>query len=394
MDPQPPPNPSPEPPFIDITSEPSTGQFSSGQHSAMDRMLKRRRNVFFGILLLLALGAALWLWTQPDQYEATATVLLTRIGPDASPVTESELASEIQIVWAQTQMLADLTRGPGAVSESIQSAERRRTDLRAHIAVKQQAKSQVIAVSYTDLSAKIATDQANRLTDLYLQHRRSLFGSPNHLIAVEAESITLSGQADEATKKLAAFDAKAKGAASPDSFRIKSQRLANLEDRTFELKASLRGQEEVLRVLRKQQSAEVLRAEAQLAGMRAKLQEMEKEYARIERLETQAGSLIAKREELVRRAALARERAESLARRFQDSQIAGMNLQASKLTRAEAAPVRIIDLEWWQIFAIMVGILAIASIGAWAVETFDRPVYSDDEFARMTGAPKVRTTTD
>ena len=191
MDPQQPPNPSPEPHFIDITPEPSNGQFGSGQYSKLDLMLRRRRNVFFGVLLLLTLTAAVWLWIQPHQYEATASVLLTRIGPDASPVTESELASEIQIVWAQTQMLADFTRGPGAVGESIQSAERRRTNLRSQLALRQKAKSQVIAISFTDPSARIATEHANRLTDLYLQHRRNLFGSPNHLVAIEAESITL-----------------------------------------------------------------------------------------------------------------------------------------------------------------------------------------------------------
>ncbi len=354
-------------------------------------MLRRRRNVFFGALLLLTAVSALWLWTQPHRYEATSTVLVSRIGPDASAVTETELASEVQLVWAQTAMLSDLNQGPAAVGESAQSTERRREELRTHIDAKQQAGSQVIAISFTDNSAQTAIEQCNRLTDLYLQHRRSLFGYPNHLVVLEAESMVLNAQADQAGKDLADFDIKAKGTATPDLFRMKSQRLANLEDRILELRASLKGQEEVVRILRGR-NADILQAETELAGMRAKLQEMQRESSRWETQETQAGTLTAKREELARRASLARDRAEFLARRLRDSQVTGMNLQASRLTRAEAIAVRTFYLVWWQVILFAIGILAIASACAWAVEFFDRPVYSDDEFARMTGAPKVRPT--
>jgi uncharacterized protein involved in exopolysaccharide biosynthesis len=295
------------------------------------------------------------------------------------------------LVWAQLQSLTERTRAPGAVSESYQSAEARKDQIRAQTAVRQQAKSQVIVISYTDPSQRLAIDRANQLTELYLGHRRLLFSAPIHLVGVEAEAATLLTQADETAKELAAFDAKARSPLLPESLRIKSQRLSNLEDRAFEIKASVKGQEEVLRVLRKQGSAEQLQAEAQLAGMRAKLQEMEKEFARLEKLETQTGTLTAKREELARRAALARERVEFVTRRLQDSRVAGMNLQARVLTRAEAVPVHAIDLEWWQILLLGLGVFVISWLGAWAADLFDRPIYSDDEFARMAGAPKVRT---
>jgi capsular polysaccharide biosynthesis protein len=396
MDPQQPPTPDPsnEPPFIDITPEPSgNGSLGSGQypHSHLDRMLRRRRFVFFGSLFLLTLATALWLWTRPQQYEATASVLLTRIGPDATPVSEGEMASEIQLIWAQTQRLADLERGVGSVGESSQTAENRRTQIRSHIGVKQQANSQSIAISYTSPSASIAVEQANRLTELYLLHRQSLFRYPRHLTSMEAETLVLQSQADQASKDLADFDLAAGKSANPESFRIKTQRLANLEDRILELRASIRGQEEVLRVLRKQQSPEAPQSEAELAGMRAKLQETQKEFARLESLETQAGTLAAKRNELSRRATLARERAEAIERRLRESQIIGMNLQAIGLTSAEVAAVSSVSLEWWQILGIALGVLAIASLLAWFIEVFDKPVYSDDEFARMTGAAKIRT---
>ena len=356
-------------------------------------MLGRRRNAFIAITLILTAMVALWFWTKPKIYRATANVLLTRIGSDATAITEGEIASEIELAWAQTSDFILGSRGR-IVAESTQAIEARRAELRTHVDVHQIGKSHVLAVSFTDPSQQVAADATNQLTDLYLQHRHRLFSMPLHLVGIEAEAAMLAGQAEAASKELQDFDVRSQGKVFNTAFRVKSERLAALESRMFEYKASVRGQEEVVRALQKlpsnsSSSGDAAKAEAQLAGMRAQLLELEREFARIEKLETQGGTLASKRQELSRRALLAQERAEALSRDLQQSRIVGMNLQARAISRAEAIQVRDIGLDWWQLVFLGLGILVISWLGSWAVDLFDRPVYSDDEFARMTGASKV-----
>ena len=377
-------------PIIDITAEPSRGGYETGSHvAAIDAVLRRRRRAFVGLTALLSVLAGVWYWTLPKVYEATSTILLTRLGQMPGAIADSEIGSEIELVWSQASGLGQPPPATGGLS--VQAAEARKTEILKHVGVRQLPKSQVLSLSYTDPSAKYATDQANLLAGLYLKQRHRLLDSPTHLVSVEAEAVTLNGQADEAAKELAEFDVKALGG----PYRIKSDRLAAIEDRAFELRASIRGQEEVVKALRKTSAIpDAVQSEAQLAGMRAKLQEMQKEFARLEMLETQAGSLSAKREQLARRAALAQERAEVLNRRLQQARIDGMSLQARLLSLAEAKQVRAANYEWWHFILMALGILAIAWIGAWAIDLFDRPVYSDDDLANMTGAPTVETASD
>ncbi len=381
-------------PIIDITSEPTFVPAATAVLSRSPFLVRRRGTLLITLALALAALAA-WAWMQPNRYRASGTILISRLGPSPAPVTDAELASEMEIIRSRA---GDLTTGLGSSSrvvESIQAAETRRAQLKNTVALQVVRNSQVIEVSFTDPSRKTAADSVNALLDLYIEARSRLYSSPQHVVPVEAEGAILQGKADKAAQELWAFDQNRNGATARDEHEIRNRQRTLIEERTLQLKSEIRGQEEILRVLRQRSgeySAEAVQAEARLAGLKAQLAEMEKALGPVAQAQTLTAIVAAQREELKQRMERATSHADQLALRLQEARITGVSLQARILARAEPAVVHPWSTApWWTLVLAAAAVILVSLIIAWIVDSFDRPVYDDDDFANMTGAPPVQS---
>lgn len=381
-------------PIIDITSEPRFVPASPTGLSRRPFLVRRRWTLLVTLALALA-ALAVWTWMQPNRYRANGTILISRLGASPAPVTETELASEMEIIRSRA---GDLTTGLGSSSrvvESIQAAEARRAQMKNTVALQVLRNSQVIEVSFTDSSRKTAVDSVNALMDLYIESRSRLYSSPTHVVPVEAEGAVLQGKADKAAQELWAFDQNRNGATARDEHEIRNRQRALIEERTLQLKSEIRGQEEILRVLRQKSgeySSEAVQAEARLAGLRAQLAEMERALAPVAQAQTLTAIVAAQREELKYRMERATSYADQLALRLQEARITGVSLQARILTRAEPAVIHPWNaIPWWTFVLIGTAAILAALLIAWIVDFFDRPVYDDDDFANLTGAPPVQS---
>lgn len=382
-------------PIIDITSEPS---FVSSAPIVLSRttFLVRRRGTLLITFALALAGLAIWAWMHPNRFRATGTILISRLGPSPTPVTEAELASEMEIIRSRA---GDLTTGLGSSSrvvESIQAAETRRAQLKHTVALQIVRNSQVIEVSFTDSSRKTAADSVNALLDLYIEQRSRLYSSPpTHMVPVEAEGALLQGKADKAAQELWAFDQNRNGATARDEHEIRNRQRALIEERTLQLKSEIHGQAEVLRVLRQKSgeySMEVVQAEARLAGLQAQLTEMEKALGPVAQAQTLTAIVAAQREELKLRMERATNYADQLSLRLQEARINGVSLQARILTRAEPSVIHPWSTApWWAFVLVAAGVILASLLVAWIVDSFDRPVYDDDDFANLTGAPPTQS---
>ncbi len=390
-------------PIIDITSEPSMkASAGSGQYAArglpppppLESLLRRRRFAFLGMLALLLAAFLVWAWIRPRSFRATGTILVTRLGQVPAPVTEAELASEVEMIRLQVSELTTGIGGSSRVAESMQAAEVRRLKLKSKVEVTVLDHSQVIQVAFTDASRKTASDSVNLLMDLYLQQRYRMFSSPSHMVNVEAEGLSLQSRADQALLELRDFDRQKNAALARDEHQLQNQHRGSIESRLVDVRTSIRGQEEILRVLRLRtggDGTETIRAEAQLAGLKAQLIELEKSSTAAAKAGLQTGVVALEREELKAKADRALERAEQMTRKLQDVRVSGSALQARILTRAEPAPVQTFDLPWWMFLVLGLGACFAAWLGAWAWDLVDRPIYDDEDFANLTGAPPMKS---
>jgi hypothetical protein len=383
-------DPRGERPIIDITPESAgnrRGYFygsDSGQYpvGTVDAVLQRRRVAFlviFGVLLAISL---VWYALQPIEQRATGTVLISRYGSPATPVTEAELAAEAAIVEAQIrQLTASLAKSEGVV-ESAQAAEARAAELRRRITVEIPSPGNVIHISFIDPSAQKAADTANLLLDLYLQQRYRLLRSPVDLIRAEADSNLIVSSAELALRELFDFDRKSGGAVSREEFVARSQRQTALEGRALELRAQLRGLE----------SSGA--AESDLTRVRAELAEAEKAAAKSAQDSQSAARTASERESLKWKAERAVEDASYASRKLQDSRWQGVTLHARLLSAAQAIPVRRVNVTWWLMLLWIAGMVLLSLLGAFFIDLLRRPIYSDLEFAEAAGAPSFGGTPD
>lgn len=383
-------DPRGERPVIDITPESAgyrRGSFrgtDSGQYpiGTVDAVLQRRRVAFlviFGILVAISL---FWYGMQPIEQRATGSVLVSRYGSPATPVTEAELAAEGAIVRAQIQQLTSSLAKAEGVIESVQAAEIRADELRRRISVEIPSPGNVIYISFVDPSAQRASDTANLLLDLYLQQRYRLLRSPVDLIRAEADSNLVLSSADIALRELFDFDRKGVGAVSREEFVARSQRQTALESRALELRAELRGLE----------SSGA--AGSDIVRVRGELAEAEKAAAKSAQASMAAARSASERESLKLKAERAMEDAAYAARKLQDARWQGVTLHARLLSPAVATAVRRVNVTWWLMLIWVAVMVALSLIGAFLVDLVRRPIYSEEDFAEAAGAPSFEPETD
>jgi uncharacterized protein involved in exopolysaccharide biosynthesis len=397
-------------PIIDITSEPSPKRPSSGQYTSVggvssgshetplaarpvEGLLKRRRRAFVILLLLIAAAGGFWVWRQPSLYLAAGSILVSRLGPVPAPVTEGELASEIELIRSQVNDLPGSAAGAPRVAESLQAADARRNELKKRVQIRVLDGSQVIEVSFTDPSRKAASDSVNLLMELYLQQRFRIFSTPMHMVNIEAEEASLTAKAEQARRDLAAFDKRTSGSTARDEHLVQNHHRITIEERVFDLKGSVRSQEEVLRVLklRGAEGSALIDAEAKLAGLKAQLKEIESAWGPVAKADIQTRSVAAQREELKQRAELAASQASQVTSKIREARLQGTSLQSRILSRAEPVLIRPFELSWWKILLVVGGALLLAWFGTWLIDLVDRPIYHDDDFTSLTGVPPVKT---
>jgi capsular polysaccharide biosynthesis protein len=395
----------PNNPIIDITAEPSSGRgSSSGQYAYpgaassgpnIDNLFARRRVSFLLILSSVLLGALVWFWTRPNLYRATGSIFISRFDAAATPVTPAEMATEVEVLRSQAiELVTGASPDAPKVIESFETSDARRAAVRSKVSVNVVDNSQVIRVTFTDTSRTSAAAYANKLMDLYLQQRYLLL-SRRDSVPAEAEGLRLNNEAESALLQLREFDEQKNGAVVQEAFRIQSEYRTSVESRILDLRAAIKGQEETLRALKRQtstpdQEAEIPRMEAALAGMRGQLHELESELIRLQRTDKSTAQIASQRATLKLRADQAIEQSQYLAKKLQDTRLGGAALRARILTKAETIQVRSLDIPWWQLLAFAIGALLIASLGAWILDFFDRPVYSDEDFAKVAGAPSIK----
>jgi capsular polysaccharide biosynthesis protein len=135
-----------------------------------------------------------------------------------------------------------------------------------------------------------------------------------------------------------------------------------------------------------------VQSEARLAGLKAQLAEMEKALGPVTQAQTLTAIVAAQREELKHRMERATSQADQLALRLQEARITGVSLQARILSRAEPAVIHPWSTApWWTLVLAAAAMILVSLLVAWIVDSFDRPVYDDDDFANMTGAPPVQS---
>jgi len=351
-----------EQPIIDITAE-EVGH-APGLHNGheLDAFLSRRRRLFVTFFVLALISFVVWIWIRPPRFFAEGTILIARVGPVPAPVAESELASELELIRAQGPP-------PGANGAS------------AH--VRTIGKSNVIEISAVAADERTAALVVNRTMDVYLQVRYSMQLSRPGLLTVEAEAQSDKALAEATRAEMEQLERDARGPAVDEELLERVRRTVAAEGRISELRGVLRGQEDVMK--RSPNEA----AELRITELKAQINEAEQEYRRLKDSTSRLVIAAAKRNALARDLRTAQGNSEFLMRRLQESKMAESPLQAKIVSRANTEPTRSLDWPWWGYVLLALGALLAAGIATGIVDLIDRPIISEDEFARVTGSPAV-----
>lgn len=391
-------------PIIDVTAHPSIFVPADDFWS----FLRRRKGAIALFWFLGLLAAFWWILNRPRIYEAESRIMIVRTG-SGGPVSEAELASEIELVRDPSHLDKAAARQlVGASDLQIHELQRR---IDAALAVGPAGKSNLVAIQYRDSDPTAAARIVNQIVDYYLADRRAIFqtgvrspGDPN----------------SPAAELLSAFDAVNHGTLLRSELESRVQRSIELESRVTEFKAQVRDHQEAVKTLRKrltslpdriqsstrtrssvspanrqveeteilnplkqQIDAEILKNETSIAGLHARAEEtiLALRDARI--AENRTSALTSERDKLERRAVDARAGLDP------NSASERANLRATLINRAEPPYGPMPRRNWiWIPLGIFLALL-LAMLIAWVIDQVDKPIYTPDDFEDASGVPPM-----
>jgi len=184
----------------------------------------RHGRLFVGVIagvMVVTLAATLW---TPRTYRSEMNILVRSTRPDylispersngqlqQNPVTEEQIGSEVEVLkshdlldvvvdpdWANIP-LAKHTEG------SIRAHDKAVSDFEKHLVVEPLKRSNVIRVSYTTTSPKLATEALSRLLAAFMQKQREMERSSGASTFFAAEASRYKKDLDEAQQQLQTF---------------------------------------------------------------------------------------------------------------------------------------------------------------------------------------------
>jgi len=403
-------------PIIDVTPHPTGYSKPAG---GFRTFLRRRKGAiaFFWIAGLFA--AFWWLFTLPVFYRAESRVMIVRLG-SGGPVSEAELASEIELVREPTHLSRAAANFLHSPTDALIHTVAETID--ARLAVAPSGKSNVIAVAYHDADPSVAARIANQIVELYLADRRFIFqlnGQP----AAARGSPSGSSDASAAADALSAFDVVNHGSQLHAELQSRVQHRVDLEAHLAEFKAQIRDnqetakalhkrssslpdriqsrtrtrsstnpsdrfaeQTEVLNPLKQQIESELFKIDATVAGLEARLAETTNALRDARAAERQTSALASERDKLERKAVDARGVPESATAAAPAER---PTLRATLINRAEAPYAPESRHFWFWIPTSIVITLGLALLFAWLIDQFDKPVYTPGDFERASGVPPM-----
>jgi polysaccharide biosynthesis transport protein len=205
---------------------------SAGTESEVDlrrlpAVVLRRAPVLLVVIALVVAGVYRYSSTQPDQFEATASVRL--LNPNRDTVFDGDLPVQIDPVReANTQI--ELIKGPELRTE-VETTLGERADLIGDLSVTAVSDADIVEIRVTSVSAAVAHQAANAFAQGYVEHRRA------HVLEVYDErSAELRRQADELGRQINAL-----GAGDPVAVGLVTQQNAFRERAAeFDVEAALR----------------------------------------------------------------------------------------------------------------------------------------------------------
>jgi uncharacterized protein involved in exopolysaccharide biosynthesis len=399
-------------PIIDVTPH------ASGFVPADDvwAFLRRRKGAiaFFWVVGLVA--ALWWLLSWPNLYQAESRVMIVRTG-GGGPVSEAELASEIELVRDPSHIQRTASRQFVNPSDAQVHQAQRKID--AALSVGPAGKSNLVAIQYRDTDPNAAALITNQIVDLYLAERRFIFQlngqSPNR---PSTDSLSPAAAAD----LLAAFDLINHGPELKGELQARVQHRIELESRLADLKAQIRDQQEsanslrrrrssvpervqsrtrtrtspnpssrlveeteILNPLKQQIDSELVRIDSTVAGLNARLEQTVLSLREARAAEERVSTLSSERDRLERRLLDARGTPDASAAGPNDRP----NLRATLVNRAEPPYGPLPRYMWIWIPVAVFAALAVAVILAWLFDQFDKPIYTPDDFERASGVPPM-----
>ena len=394
-------------PIIDVTPHPA-GYVPSDDFWAF---LRRRKGII-GFFWLIGLGIGLWwLLSSAPVYEAQSRVMIVRTG-SGGPVSEAELASEIELVRDPTHL--DKVAAKQLTNPSDAQIHQLQSKIDSELTVEPAGKSNLVAIRYRDTDPAVAARIVNQIVDFYLADRRFIF-QPGTRAGPDPPS---SADAD----LLSAFDVLHHGAELRPELERRVQQRIELENRIAELKGQISDHQEVAASLHKrltglpdrihsrtltrsgstrsaqqveeteitnplkeQVESDLVKAETAAAGLRARLDHAFTALREAGVIENRISALSSERNKLERRVLDARSSADSSGRDAGDRP----NLKATLISRANPPSGPAPQRDWIWFAAAFWTALAVALLLAWIIDQFDKPIYTSDDFERASGAPPV-----
>ena len=395
-------------PFIDVTPQPTAGE-GYAPHNDIWSFLRRRKGVLGVFWLLFSILGLLWILSRPNRYEAESRVMITRTGT-ASPVTDAEMASEIELIRDPSHLNSLVLNELKSASDARILKQRSAID--ENLSARQAGKSNVLVIQFQDNDGNRAAKTVNQIVDFYLADRRVIFQPAAGRPIVE-----------EVADPLINFDVSNGGPRLAKTLDARTERGIDLESRIAELEASLRAIRESSSALRRrlnsmperlntrtrvrtgaesgrtveqteginplwqQIQAELLENDAALAGLKARLAETRKALKASRAEESKLSVLASERMRLERKyEATQKKNANLNTERDADR---GGTLRATLINRAIPPLSPLSRWTWLWIPLAILAALVLAFLIAWFVDWFDRPVYTSGDFEDASGAPPI-----
>ena len=390
-------------PIIDVTARPA--HFVPADD--FWALLRRRKGLIALFWILSLVAAGWWLLARPRLFEAESRIMIVRTGAGGGPVSEAELASEIELIRDAGHLNKTAAKqAPNPSDAQVHELERQ---IESSLTVAPAGKSNLVAIQYRGSDPTAAARIVNQIVELYLADRRLVFP-----VSARAEP------AASAQDALSTFDALNHGNQLNTELQIRVERRIELESRIAELKAQIRDHQEsssalrsrlaslperiqsrtrtrttadpssrqveeteIVNPLKQQLQAELLKNDTSIPGLRARLAETSTALRETKAAEDRASALSLERDSLERRAVDARG----------GGQLANPNdspnLRSTLVNRAEPpyAPLPRHTALWLPV--ALLGALALALIIAWLIDQFDKPIYTRDDFERASGVPPM-----
>ncbi|HEY3744092.1 MAG TPA: hypothetical protein VGL53_29810 [Bryobacteraceae bacterium] len=396
-------------PIIDVTHHPS-GFVPNDDFWAF----LRRRKGSIALLWIIGIAVALWwILSMPAVYQAESRVMVVRLG-QGGPVSEAELASEIELVRDPTHLERAASKQNTTLADGQLEALKRKIE--SALSVAPSGKSNLIAIDYRDPDANAAAHMANEIVDFYLADRRFIFqlnGAP--------PTKASAGGSTAASELLSAFDTVNHGPQLRAELQARVQHRIDLESRLADQRAQIRDYEasakqlrqrltalpdriqsrtrvsmgrspssrtveetEILNPLKQQIQSDLIKNDGAVAGLQARIDETTIDLRTARIAEEQTSSLAAERERLEQRAADARGASESVT-----AVLERPTLRATLVNRAEPPNAPMPERLWLWIPLGILAALTVALIIAWLIDQFDKPIYTSDDFEDASGVPPV-----